>query len=127
MVDRQGSGRPDNAALEAFLRDLDAEAGGKSFSRSITAMRGDSLIAAATFQVLRKAGLRCRLLDHRYRGQRTEGAVVLYSGGGNLVPLYGERGASSPRITAGRAGWSCCRTRSRATRICSARSAPMST
>jgi hypothetical protein len=90
MADRQDSGRPDNVALGAFLGTLLAElgGGGEVLVAVNNGNAGDSLIAAATFQLFRRIGLRPRLLDHLYRGARTEGAVVLYSGGGNLVPFY---------------------------------------
>ena len=79
---------PDNAALEAFLRGLAADAGRRVLFAVNNGNAGDSLISAATFQVLRKVGLRCRLLDSRDTGARTDGAVILYGGGGNLVRFY---------------------------------------
>lgn len=88
MMERKRPVRPDNAVLEAFLRDLAAEADGNILFAINNGNAGDSLIAAATFQVLRNAGVRCRPLEHRYRGPKTRDAIVLYSGGGNLIPLY---------------------------------------
>jgi hypothetical protein len=91
MADRQDSGRPDNVALGAFLAELAAEPGGGEVLFAVNrGNAGDSLISAATFQLFRKVGLRPRLLDHLYRGPRTEGAVVLCCGGGNLVRFYGD-------------------------------------
>jgi exopolysaccharide biosynthesis predicted pyruvyltransferase EpsI len=89
LADRQDSGRPSNAALEAFLRDL-VPRGTKVLYVPNLGNAGDSLIAAATFQVFRRLGLRWRLLDHRDLHARVEGAVLIYGGGGNLVPLYGD-------------------------------------
>ena len=79
--------RPDNAALGALLRDL-AASGTEVLYVPNLGNAGDSLIAAATFQVLRSQGLRWRILDHRDLRADTAGAVLLYGGGGNLVPLY---------------------------------------
>jgi hypothetical protein len=101
MADRQDSVRPDNAKLGAFLAELAAElgtsepgaskfGGGEVLFAVNRGNAGDSLISAATFQLFRKVGLHCRLLDHLYRGPRTEGAVVLCCGGGNLVRFYGD-------------------------------------
>jgi exopolysaccharide biosynthesis predicted pyruvyltransferase EpsI len=73
----------------SFLRDVRAQSDGKILFAVNNGNAGDSLIAAGTFQALHKAGLRWSLLDYRYQGQRTAGAVVLYSGGGNLVRYYG--------------------------------------
>jgi exopolysaccharide biosynthesis predicted pyruvyltransferase EpsI len=48
---------------------------------------GDSLIAAATYQALRRAGIRYRCIDTAYD---VTGRTVLLGGGGSLVPLYKE-------------------------------------
>jgi hypothetical protein len=80
-------GRPDNAALGAFLRGLGAS-GEEVIYVPNTGNAGDSLIAAATFQAFRGAGLRWRLLDHRDLQAKTDGAVLIYGGGGNLVRYY---------------------------------------
>ncbi|HLS18294.1 MAG TPA: hypothetical protein VK090_00665, partial [Paracoccaceae bacterium] len=53
--------RPSNAALVQFLQDVCRD--GKVFYVSNPGNAGDSLIAAATFQVLRQAGIRWKLLD----------------------------------------------------------------
>lgn len=90
-----GAAWPDNEALIAFLKRLGAEMerGGPGQKPIIYAANngnaGDSLIAAATFQVFRQAGLRWRLIDGRNTDPAlTAGETVLYSGGGNLVPFY---------------------------------------
>jgi exopolysaccharide biosynthesis predicted pyruvyltransferase EpsI len=48
---------------------------------------GDSLIAAGTYQALRRAGIRFSILQP---GQNVTGRTVFLGGGGNLVPLYRE-------------------------------------
>ena len=74
--------------LEGFLNQF-AGSGEDILYVSNPGNAGDSLIAAATFQALRAAGLRWRLVDHRnLDAKTTKDALVLYAGGGNLVRYY---------------------------------------
>src|SRR5690625_2556576 len=77
--------RSSNAALVRFLQGVCRD--GKVFYVPNPGNAGDSLIAAATFQVLRQAGIRWKLLDHR-QVSPTKDCTLLYGGGGNLVRYY---------------------------------------
>lgn len=76
--------QPSNAALVQFLQKACGD--GKVFYVSNPGNAGDSLIAAATFQVLRQAGIRWKLLDHRQAPPKE--SILLYGGGGNFVRYY---------------------------------------
>lgn len=75
--------------LEGFLRSLDDRE--EALFLPNPGNGGDSFIAAATLQVLRRLGVR-----HRFVGSREvpsldgKGRVVLLGGGGNLVPYYSD-------------------------------------
>src|SRR5690625_1859195 len=77
--------RPSHAALAQFLQDVCRE-GTVSYIPN-PGNAGDSLIAAATSQVLRQAGIRWKLLDHRPAPPMKD-CVLLYGGGGNFVRYY---------------------------------------
>ncbi|WP_339950624.1 polysaccharide pyruvyl transferase family protein [uncultured Albimonas sp.] len=51
---------------------------------------GDSLLAAAGGQALRRAGLRYRMIHPLDETLDLRGRLVIFGGGGNLIPLYDE-------------------------------------
>lgn len=72
-----------NAQLASLLREYD---GKKVYYFSTPGNGGDSLIAAATYQILRRYGIN---VEFAPRLNTIRNSTVFLGGGGNLIPLYG--------------------------------------
>jgi exopolysaccharide biosynthesis predicted pyruvyltransferase EpsI len=72
--------------LDKFLLELSGK--GRIWYRPNPGNAGDSLIASATWARFSKLGLRVSEIPHG--GFDASGRIVLYGGGGNLNPRYGE-------------------------------------
>ena len=60
---------------------------------------GDAMIAAATCQMLRRAGLRWRMIGRKTPAAAMRGRMVLFGGGGNLTPWYEDAAAALARAS----------------------------
>jgi exopolysaccharide biosynthesis predicted pyruvyltransferase EpsI len=76
----------DNPSLAAIFRELRGKA---VLYYPNPGNAGDSLIAAATYQIFRSFGIHPRLLSGPKDVKALKDEVVLLGGGGNLVPMYG--------------------------------------
>lgn len=72
------------SVLAGWLRDFAARADDLCYAPNV-GNAGDALIASATWQLFEAIGLRPRIVAP---AQVSEGASVIYAGGGNLTPYY---------------------------------------
>jgi exopolysaccharide biosynthesis predicted pyruvyltransferase EpsI len=79
------------ANMEYFLRQF---AGREIFYWPNVGNAGDSLIAAGTYQAFRRANVKPAILENN---TDVVGKIVIFGGGGNLVPLYAEMRAAIER------------------------------
>jgi exopolysaccharide biosynthesis predicted pyruvyltransferase EpsI len=88
----------ENGELAAMLRDL---AGERVAYFPNPGNAGDSLIAAATYQLLDHYALRYDVVHTPQDASALRGRVVILGGGGNLVPLYHGMAAIADRLIPG--------------------------
>lgn len=77
---------PDAIDVEALLEPLRGETVHYVMSPGNA---GDSLIGVAALQMLRRLEMRLRLVRHTDYAFDSTGAILVYPGGGGVVPLYG--------------------------------------